>query len=471
MTEPLATLPPETESDPELLSLLRLLERAEGFTLAFLMCNVAAERERLVDLLVQSLKPQGRTGRVLHLQEPLVDLLAELRRLSPPLSAGDAVFVLGLERSIPADVSFPPVLERMNLARELYRDLPCPIVLVLPDYALTKLAREAPDFWAWRSGVAEVEVPAERLKSIAGIELAFRGDRELRSLSTARVRGHQEVLQELLAEYEERGDADRERLSLLNEMAAGWVSLGELEEARLAAEQALELARKVGDPGAEAEALNILAVALANLGRGEEAAIQAQTAVEAFRVLARDGSASAEAALASSLSNLGAILGPLGRPEEALAVLKESVGAHRRLAVGAPEQTLPSLAQALSNLGNVLGALGRSLEALSAAHEALEIRRRLAAEQPSLYLPDLAVSLKNCGALLFDAGRGEDSLAATEESVQILRDLAKRRPELFSSSLATGLSNLEVILRSLGRESEAAAVAEEARSLTVGRSQ
>ncbi len=32
-------------------------------------------------------------------------------------------------------------------------DVPHPILFFLPDYALTRLAKYAPDFWAWRRGV------------------------------------------------------------------------------------------------------------------------------------------------------------------------------------------------------------------------------------------------------------------------------------------------------------------------------
>ena len=41
--------------------------------------------------------------------------------------------------------------------------MPHPLVIWLPDYAVTAVAALAPDFWAWRSGVFEFETgEAER---------------------------------------------------------------------------------------------------------------------------------------------------------------------------------------------------------------------------------------------------------------------------------------------------------------------
>jgi hypothetical protein len=38
----------------------------------------------------------------------------------------------------------------MNLS---LNSVPHPLLFVLPDYAITRIAKFAPDFWAWRSGV------------------------------------------------------------------------------------------------------------------------------------------------------------------------------------------------------------------------------------------------------------------------------------------------------------------------------
>ena len=62
----------------------------------------------------------------------------------------------GLESGIPYDQPNSRILAELNLGRDLFpRDVPSPLVIWLPDYAVTAVARFAPDFWAWRSGVFE----------------------------------------------------------------------------------------------------------------------------------------------------------------------------------------------------------------------------------------------------------------------------------------------------------------------------
>jgi hypothetical protein len=49
---------------------------------------------------------------------------------------------------------YPPVLQDLNFVRDAYStSVPYPILFVLPDYAITRIAKYAPDFWAGRSGV------------------------------------------------------------------------------------------------------------------------------------------------------------------------------------------------------------------------------------------------------------------------------------------------------------------------------
>jgi hypothetical protein len=66
------------------------------------------------------------------------------------------VILRGLEAAIGTDElgEYPPVLQDLNFVRDAYStSVPYPILFVLPDYAITRIAKYAPDFWAWRSGV------------------------------------------------------------------------------------------------------------------------------------------------------------------------------------------------------------------------------------------------------------------------------------------------------------------------------
>ena len=80
----------------------------------------------------------------------------------------DAIFVFGLEKAFPDFVHAteddrPPILSVLNMQRELMRyHLRGPLVLWLPDHVLNLIAQKAPDFWSWRSGIFEFELPEGR---------------------------------------------------------------------------------------------------------------------------------------------------------------------------------------------------------------------------------------------------------------------------------------------------------------------
>ncbi len=243
------------ESD-DFLSLRRLLIRARGFSLALVACNVPFERDRFVERLRASVATDGVDLVVLRFRKTIDDLYEVLADLS--LSRGQAVAVLGLEHSIPVGSYFPPILERLNLKRELFRDLAGPVVIFLPDYALTQLAREAPDFWAWRTVVFEIgeAQQPENLVQQGPMEIDLFG---YANLSADRKRGHLEVLCELLADLEMREGTEAERSDLCVRISYILLLLGEVDEGHRRAEEALRLARAAVDEGLRLRALDRVA--------------------------------------------------------------------------------------------------------------------------------------------------------------------------------------------------------------------
>ena len=96
------------------------------------------------------------------------------------------------------------LMAELNLGRELFlRDAPCPLVFWLPNYAVTAVARHAPDFWAWRSGVFEfaLEEPQRREAYARYVELD--GNlAALSSLTAARKLQRQRILEGLLDDFQ-----------------------------------------------------------------------------------------------------------------------------------------------------------------------------------------------------------------------------------------------------------------------------
>lgn len=140
----------------ELRPLLNMLRRARRFTLAFIRSNSPVDSRRLVEDLEARCMDFGRRLRTLDVDAHLESLYGAIADLEPPFESDQVVIILGLERAIRRDLEVTPILDRLNLERERFSNLPGGVVLVLPDWALAALAHQALDFWVWRSGFFEV---------------------------------------------------------------------------------------------------------------------------------------------------------------------------------------------------------------------------------------------------------------------------------------------------------------------------
>jgi len=145
-----ATLPDEGK---ELAALARALKLARGFTLLLACCNQAEHQQRLMTMLQERL-PDMQVQRV-PVQDPIPHLLRLLRqRLEHPLP--EAVLVYGMEAWLRSDqeAERSEFVFNLNAARESFQEeIPCPLVLWLPEHLLAAVVREAPDFCSVRSGL------------------------------------------------------------------------------------------------------------------------------------------------------------------------------------------------------------------------------------------------------------------------------------------------------------------------------
>jgi tetratricopeptide (TPR) repeat protein len=274
---------PDTPTARRNLETLSALARAIGmaaqgrFVLLLAKCNLPAQREALVARLREMLEPLGVDLVEVDMGEIADNLLSHLKaRLEPTghrpepveghLSAQPhpaaamaeprvpyathpplALSIHGIETFLRSDDPHPPLLGHLNLARERYRELGCPLVLWLPDYALTRLAREAPDFWAWRSGVFEF-VPEPEVVESALRQVAYEPGMVTSSLDAAAKRERLTILEQLLADYRELGKSPREQdaqADILWKMGMLQQDLGEYEPAQRTYQEALEIKREL----------------------------------------------------------------------------------------------------------------------------------------------------------------------------------------------------------------------------------
>ncbi|HWS89325.1 MAG TPA: tetratricopeptide repeat protein [Pyrinomonadaceae bacterium] len=416
--------------------LVRAIDYAEGFWLGFAKSNTPAQRRRLAALckdLLESLKI-----RVLEIElnEPVTDLLPVLReRLTQEANNEEAaapqpklaIFVHGLERSIPSREAYPPLLSALNLKRELFRqEVPHPLLLWLPDYALTALARKAPDLWAWRSGLYEFaperETTEQSLKAVRG-EAVYVTD----SLSEPAKRERLVMLKGLLDDYRELGNTPHEQeaiASILNEIGLTHETLGEWTEARESYKKSRTISRNIEDDAGEA-------IALHNLGRIEQAQGELDEArrlfSESLNIERKLGDERGVAYTSGQLGNLALIQGDF---EEAGRLYKESLALSRKLA----DQSCAAIA--LHNLAIIAQAHGESDEARKLYNESLDIKKRLGNHN------GVAVTLQEMGRLSQTQGKLDEARRLYNESLNI----RKRIGDIYG---------IAVSLHQLGRLAEA----------------
>src|SRR5947209_7815843 len=408
---------PETTAEPDdviVRRLARSLDYAEGFWLGFAKSNAPAQRRRLAALCKDLLEPLKVRVLEIELTEPVTDLLPILRErlaqeraahdedmqpneapaptseASAPTPTGEAfapsqpklaIFVYGLEPSIPSREAYPPLLSSLNLNRELFRrQVPHPLLLWLPEYALTALARKAPDFWAWRSGLYEFaperEAAEQSLEAVRGEALHL-----TQSLPEQAKRERLVMLKGLLDDYRELGDGSREqeaRANILNEIGLAHTALGEWTEAKQAYEESLTISRNLKDGMGEAIALHNLGLIAQNRREIEEAR---RLFDESLEIAKRLGN---QSGVAITLHKLAMLAQNQGEIEEARRLFDESLEIAKRLG------DQGGVASTLGQLGRLAEDEGDKAEAARLFREALSIFERLGSPYAEMARQDLA---------------------------------------------------------------------------------
>jgi tetratricopeptide (TPR) repeat protein len=393
--DPFAPLPPDEAA--ELDALARALQLAQGFTLLFACCNRSDHRDRLMDEL-QARLPQLRVQR-LALQKPIPHLLDALReRLDVPQP--DAVFVYGLEAWLPSGegAENSPLVLNLNAARNYFpRDVPCPLVLWLPQHLLVAIARGAPDFCSIRSGLYSFAATPQARERVTGI-LTSPDHTAVAGLAYDEKFERIAALTTMLREYEalppELRDPQAEA-RLLNSLAALHHVLGNYSLATPLYEQSWKIREEVLGPEHPdtATSLNNLAWLYEVQGQDTVAEPLCRRALEIReRVLGPD-----HPDTASTLNNLASIYYKQGRNTEAEPLCRR-VLAIKEKALGLEH---PDTASGLNNLASLYRSQGNFVKAESLHRRALMIwEKALGPEHP-----DTAQSLNNLAALYHEQGR------------------------------------------------------------------
>ncbi|MFN3763269.1 MAG: tetratricopeptide repeat protein, partial [Anaerolineae bacterium] len=305
--------------------LAHALRLARGFALFFVRCNVPLYRAEVVARLNRTL-PRPIVEVDLTDEPEVYPAIARAAENSPERSV---LFIYGLEAHLPsADRERAlQTLRGLNWRRAAYQRLARPLVFWLPEYALGLVAREAPDFYDWNSGVFELAVPEPVREAILAEALQIPETESLLFLPIEKKKSRLELLEGLWEEYGEEYPAERQaRLRLALQLGDLNYSMGRYEEARRWLTEAWRLANALGDRAGVAQTLGQLGNLAYLQGDYPEARRLYQ---ESLRIAEQLGD---RARVAKTLHNLGVLAqaqgdleGAMGRYRESLAI-KEALG-------------------------------------------------------------------------------------------------------------------------------------------------
>jgi len=418
----------EMSNDEAVQGLLSLLDLSEGFTIAFVECNFWQDGVALVAALSEQIEndPEWEDLQILDWEftEQKLRLLQEMHgrlEVLPNRKGKKLVLVLrGLENAIGVVGDYPQFLADINFVRDGYiKMVPHPVVFVLPDYAITRFAKYAPDFWAWKSGSFKFKT-AQETRDFA-VAKTIGSDRILGNYLKPEKQERIDLLHRLLMEANPSGsDPESNRnassqINILNELGLAYDSLSEYNRAIEFCQQALKISRKIGDRHGEAISLNNLGIAHKSLGQYQKAIDFYEQSIEIFREITDfNGEANA-------LMNLGNVYSYLGQYQQEIQFHQQSMEIFRE--IGA----LNGEANALINLGNAYNSLGQYQQAIHFYQQSLEVFREIGDRKGE------SSSLGNLGCVYHSLGQYQQAIHFYQQSLEVFREIGDRKGE--SSSL------------------------------------
>ncbi|MEG3981009.1 tetratricopeptide repeat protein [Microcoleus sp. T3B2] len=281
--------------------LLTFVDFSEDLTIGFAEVNFNAEADLLIEVLKNHPISQETQFEVVSFDENLRFLRDEIIKILPTIKREPnkklVLIVRGLEKSIGKFDEYPPVLQDLNWVRDAYKtSVPHPILFVLPDYAITRLAKFAPDFWAWKSGVFLFKTTQSTRDD--ALARTLDSERSFSTLQTPEKQERIELLESLLMEYSPSHSGSEKNPSacsnILHQLGVAYLSQGKPVKAREYLEKALELTKGAENLSLRAEVYNELGKSYKQEGQFSTAMSEYQASLEISRTLGnRRGEANA----------------------------------------------------------------------------------------------------------------------------------------------------------------------------------
>lgn len=334
----------ETKLRPEQLHLIEeaealalLIRETDGSVLAFALYRGVTDREAAVRVLKK------------RLSLPVVEFTLSVQQQDPfkfiqTLPAGERACVLFYD----VEAALPGLAGFLNLQREAFAEVPHATVFWIREYGLRELATNAPDFWAWRSGVFDfrsehVELSAPIMQTLLGEPLVFQSPGDLdRRIS---------LYEGLFEEYSQQEEPDERFIAnLLVKLSNMYLLRFDLDRAVIRAREALKRFRQLGDRETEVSLL----ITLGNLTE------EAWPLSEAEEVLRSNLSVNTE----SDRNNNAEIYMRLGRISEERKKMDQAEQWYEKAIALSDQLKLPgTMAESSLHLGSVLREQARYVEA------------------------------------------------------------------------------------------------------------
>ncbi|WP_103669837.1 tetratricopeptide repeat protein [Pseudanabaena sp. BC1403] len=421
---------------------------SEGFTVGFVEVNLERDRNFTIRALESSKKNPELQWISLHFDDPdlhylIAAITDSLQNVELIPDRKTVLLISGLEKTIGGYGDYPPLLSNLNIARDTYgHKLPYPILFLLPSYAMTRFARFAPDFWAWKSIEVRLQsdIPTPE-RSVAQMSI-IPNDQIIIPVSLDRF----DLLHRLIEEYSQ---PTLTRADLLNQLGQAYESHIKYVKAEQAYQESLKLYSALNNDSQKAEILTNLAGLYDSQGRYKEAEFLFKQALSIRRELFGDHHPD----VATSLNNLALIDYSQGRYEEAESLFKQSLKLRQEL-LGDHH---PDVATSLNNLAELYRSQGKDKEAEPLLKQSLELRQELFDD----HHPNIATILSNLAELYHSQGRYEESEPLSKKALALYQELlGDSHPDV-----ATSLNNLASLYHSQGRYEEAETLYQKALTL------
>ena len=385
------------------------------------------DRDILINALIEHPECNNIQFEILDFSSPNLrflrdELVTALQQIQIEPNKKLILLITGLEKSIGIVEEHPAVLTNLNFVRDdLRTSIPHPILLFLPDYALTRLAKYAPDFWAWNRKVFSFKT--NRANLIANSNSIVYLDDFVENLELPAKRSRIELLLHLLDEYNSSSEEEKKNNSstisnIYNELGEAYYSLGGYDKAINYLQQSLEISRELGDRHGEGKSLNSLGNAYHSLGEYQRAIDYYQQSLAISRELGdRNGEA-------KSLNNLGSAYRYLGEYQRAIEYYQQSLAISQEIGDRHGEGA------SLNNLGSAYLSLGEYQRAIDFHQQTLAIQRQIGDRYGE------GLSLNNLGNAYHSLGEYQRAIDYYQQSLEISRELGDRYGE------AASLNNL-----------------------------